>query len=275
MPWVKSILIFVLLTVLTQVGGLIYLVYKPVGGYIRKNQAVRLKSRLLRLGSFLTLYLLATLFLIPPVARHFGRAPLPWKASETTPIAPRNLFYPLANRHYADPALIDLVSDAGRKLQESYPTLQLLYLDAGFPFWDGFRLFPHLSHDDGRKLDLCFLYADERTEELTNRTPALLGYGASEAPREGERDQPAHCAEKGYWQYNLLQRITPVLGAKHLRFDKTANRLLLQLLARHSRTGKIFVEPHLEERLRVTGYRKIRYHGCQAVRHDDHIHIQL
>jgi hypothetical protein len=23
------------------------------------------------------------------------------------------------------------------------------------------------------------------------------------------------------------------------------------------------------------GYDKVRYHGCHAVRHDDHIHIQL
>lgn len=275
MAWIRSILVFALLTVLTQVGGLIYLAYKPVGWYVRKNQPVRWKSRLLRLSSFLTLYLLVTFFLIPPIAGRFGRAPLPWSASETTPIAPRNLFYPLANRHYADPALIDIVKGAGRTLRKSYPELELLYLDAGFPFWDGFRLFPHLSHDDGRKLDLCFIYSDGRSNQPANRTPALLGYGAVEAPRAGEHDQPAQCAGQGYWQYNLLQIITPEFGSENLRFDEAANRQLLQLLARQPRTDKIFIEPHLKQRLRLSNLGKIRYQGCRSVRHDDHIHVQF
>ncbi|NNE79114.1 MAG: hypothetical protein HKN18_02480 [Silicimonas sp.] len=38
--------------------------------------------------------------------------------------------------------------------------------------------------------------------------------------------------------------------------------------------GKIFLEPHLADRLGVAGD-KVRFQGCRAARHDDHIHIQL
>jgi len=38
--------------------------------------------------------------------------------------------------------------------------------------------------------------------------------------------------------------------------------------------GKVFVEPHLKTRMKLVDS-KIRFHGCGAVRHDDHIHIQL
>ena len=38
--------------------------------------------------------------------------------------------------------------------------------------------------------------------------------------------------------------------------------------------GRILIEPHLAERLGVAGG-KVRFQGCRAARHDDHIHIQL
>lgn len=38
---------------------------------------------------------------------------------------------------------------------------------------------------------------------------------------------------------------------------------------------KIFLEPHLKTRLKLSKYSKIRFHGCHSVRHDDHIHLQL
>ena len=38
--------------------------------------------------------------------------------------------------------------------------------------------------------------------------------------------------------------------------------------------GKDFIEPHLAKRLGATTS-KIRFQGCKAARHDDHIHVQL
>ena len=38
--------------------------------------------------------------------------------------------------------------------------------------------------------------------------------------------------------------------------------------------AKVFIEPHLRRRLGVESS-KLRFQGCRAARHDDHIHMQL
>ena len=50
--------------------------------------------------------------------------------------------------------------------------------------------------------------------------------------------------------------------------------LALGLLSRDPRIGKIFLAPHLAAKFGA-GTSKIRFQGCAAARHDDHIHIQL
>jgi murein endopeptidase len=57
-------------------------------------------------------------------------------------------------------------------------------------------------------------------------------------------------------------------------FYPQKTKALVELFANDSRIGKIFIEPHLQLRLHITS-NKIRFHGCRAVRHDDHIHVQL
>jgi hypothetical protein len=37
---------------------------------------------------------------------------------------------------------------------------------------------------------------------------------------------------------------------------------------------RIFIEPHLAQRLGVSSP-LVRFQGCRAARHDDHIHVQL
>jgi len=51
--------------------------------------------------------------------------------------------------------------------------------------------------------------------------------------------------------------------------------MLIATLSKHPDTGKIFIEPHLKSRLGFANDSKVRFHGCAAVRHDDHIHIEL
>jgi hypothetical protein len=38
--------------------------------------------------------------------------------------------------------------------------------------------------------------------------------------------------------------------------------------------ARIFVEPYLAERLGVAGG-KVRFQGCWAARHDDHVHVEI
>jgi len=59
-----------------------------------------------------------------------------------------------------------------------------------------------------------------------------------------------------------------------LKFSEKGTKLLLERIIEFHPIEKIFIEPHLKQRLNLD-HPKIRYHGCGAVRHDDHIHIQV
>jgi hypothetical protein len=78
----------------------------------------------------------------------------------------------------------------------------------------------------------------------------------------------------GYWQYSLLSRFLSQKKSS-LTFDAERTATLVKLLARNKATGKLFIEPHLRIRLGLNAYSKIGIHGCHAVRHDDHLHVQL
>ena len=125
----------------------------------------------------------------------------------------------------------------------------------------------------GRKVDLAFFY--EKGEALTSKAPGFLGYGRCAGPLAGEADQPTACANKGYWQYSILPRLaTPFIGKKYVLAEKPT-RQLVSAFARRKGIGKLFLEPHLKTRWGLSDYGNIRYHGCGAVRHDDHLHVQL
>lgn len=265
-----QILFLGLLTVFTQVGGLIWLLNRA-WWYRRKKTKGRVVYRGLTFG---LLYVFAVLCVIPLLARLNGRIPLPMGASNQKPLAPKTLLTCLANRHYVNANLYQLALKQGQALQKIDPALHLVYLDANFPFGNHFPLFPHRSHNDGKKLDLAFFRYDTRSQKSTTDYPSFLGYGFSEPPLAGELDQPDICRKRGAWQYNLLQewvRSNP----QRYTFDAELNAQLLQKLAEDPLTEKIFIEPHLKGRLGLGRMDNIRFHGCQAVRHDDHIHVQV
>ncbi|MEM9821506.1 MAG: hypothetical protein AAF985_10560 [Bacteroidota bacterium] len=261
------------LTLLTQIGGLLYLCYFfGLRKWLRARYGeLALWKRGLAFGSF---YALVSLLLIPLIASQLGRVPIPLFSSPQQAIQPASILTCLSNRHYVRPQLKQLALEVSREVRKQIPDFRMVYLDANFPFWNGFPLLPHRSHDDGEKLDIAFIYHDS-DGRLTNATPSILGYGICEEPRQGERDQAAICARKGYWQYSLLQQMTFGWWREKYIFDKDKTRILLETLARRKEMGKIFIEPHLVQRLKLQQYPKIRFHGCPAVRHDDHIHFQL
>lgn len=264
---------FVLLTIVTQVGGLIYLLYYPLGQFIRKRYNNKWQQRGLRLAAFSLLMIVSSLVIVPAIASVFGRVPLPLASTEKQALKPGSWFFVLANRHYVKPELKQSLLDAASSLVKDYPGAELVYLDANFPFFTGFPLLPHLSHDDGEKADLAFVYQKTGTKLYQNRTATWLGYGFFEAPPPGVIDMPGQCERKGYWQYSLLGKF----AGKHpdFHFYPPANTCLLKALARDKQVGKIFIEPHLKLKLGLHPVKKVRFHGCQAVRHDDHIHVQL
>jgi murein endopeptidase len=62
---------------------------------------------------------------------------------------------------------------------------------------------------------------------------------------------------------------------KNYIFDAKATKELILAFSKNPNIKKIFIEPHLKQRLGLQKEKKIRFHGCGAVRHDDHIHVQL
>lgn len=266
------LIVFIPLTILTQVGGIIYLASFPLFIMVDKRIGKKVAGLFVKGIIFLSIYSLATFYIVPLIARPFGRVPLPVITNGN--LQPLNFITCLFNRHYVKPELKQIAVTAAGDMHKRYPGTVVNYLDAGFPFFNRFPLIPHLSHNDGKKLDIAFCYIDKRTGEMCNRTPSPIGYGVSEEPRPGEINMAERCAGEGYWQYSFMRKFIPQYNKTSFVFDSVRTKALVQILAASPGIGKIFIEPHLKQRMGLV-YDKIRFHGCHAVRHDDHIHIQL
>lgn len=202
------------------------------------------------------------------MANQFGRTPLP--ANKHGVLAPHTYLTVLSNRHYVTPALKSELEDIANQYAKLNPSLKTIYLDANFPFIDGFPLLPHLSHNDGKKVDLSFIYS--KNGKLTNDKPSNSGYGYYEYSKSTS-NQTRTCLDQGYWQYDFPKFLT--LGSsKQFMFEADKTKELLEIILKRNKTQKVFIEPHLKKRMQIS-HNKLRFHGCQSVRHDDHIHLQI
>lgn len=269
---IPKIILFIFLTILTQIGGLVYILSIWTHEFTDKRASNKFLKTTYRLASFLVLYLFMTFLIVPVIAKPLGRVPLP--LTETNHLQPLNILTCLLNRHYVKPELKETTFEVAKQMNDKFPGTTLNYLDANFPFIDKFPLLPHLSHNDGKKLDLSFCYLDAKTNERTNNSPSFIGYGISEDPLPNEKNTTDFCIKNGYWQYDFLTKLMPQGNKKNFIFDSDRSNALVKLFTMQSSIGKIFIEPHLKTRLNLLS-EKIRFHGCRAVRHDDHIHVQL
>lgn len=261
-----------LLTLITQVGGILLLLSILLFPLINKITYQKTLKVFYKTALFICIYALATFYIIPFIAIKTGRTALP--ITETNHLKPLTFLTILLNRNYVKPELLKAVTTIALELNKKHPNSIVNYLDAGFPFMDGFPLLPHLSHNDGKKLDLAFCYKSAKTSQSSNDCPSFIGYGICEEPLVHEKNTAYFCANKGYWQYSFLKKIIPQGNKEYFQFDAIRTKTLVALCVQNKSIAKIFIEPHLQNRLTLISP-KIRFHGCQAVRHDDHIHIQL
>lgn len=192
----------------------------------------------------------------------FGREPLP--CVESNGLQMQSKFFCVLNRHYVVPELKEVLVDLSAKVRSEYPETTTLVLDANFPFLTGFPLLPHLSHNDGRKVDLAFYYRDSEGY-LPKVTRSWVGYFAFES---GKTDCPNNFLTLR-WDLDWLQQLWP-----NYQLEPERTKAALRLLISDDRVGKILIEPHLKLALGVQSS-KVRFQGCRAARHDDHIHLQL
>jgi len=163
------------------------------------------------------------------------------------------------------------LNEIAKSINAKNPILKISYLDANFPFIDGFPLLPHISHSDGRKIDLSFYYT--KGDKIGNLKPSNLGYGKFVEPLKSEINQTEICKSRGYWHYDYAKYLT--LGSRDdLKFDLVSTKHLVREIVTRNKTDKLLIEPHIRKRLKLNND-KIRFHGCHAVRHDDHIHYQI
>ncbi len=258
---VGNLLMTVILTVLTQTGGIIYLLTWWLGGIFNL-------SFLRRYFLFIALYTVAYVMLIPFLAHLGGRVPLPRNGA----LRPANLLTCLMNRHYVREDLSVLLVNVAGEFEREYGG-SIHYLDACFPFYDGFPLFPHLSHSDGRKVDLAFSYNKENSGEITDKLPSWMGYGVYDHALEEEVNYAKLCTQQGFWHYDLLRGL--VYQRRGYVVDGNRTAWIITQIIKRTHQVKIFLEPHLKKRWGLVGIDQVRFHGCNAVRHDDHIHVQI
>jgi hypothetical protein len=168
------------------------------------------------------------------------------------------------NRRFVSPELAQVLADHAASMEAAFSGTKTRVLDASFPFVNGFPLLPHLSHDDGRKADLAYYYADDGTY-LPGDARSPIGYFAFE---QGPTDCPPRWLTLR-WDFDWLQGLWPTY-----QLERDRMRAALSHLSEDSRVGRIFIEPHLKASLGIASD-KIGFQGCRAARHDDHIHIQL
>ena len=186
---VLHLTLIVLLTLLTQLGGIAWL----IALLFRRRFAV-----------FMVTYIclsVATLFVAPLT----GRVPLPCLSDNAMTV--RSPVYCAMNRQYVTTEMREVLQGFAGKMQERHPDTQTLILDANFPFITGFPLLPHLSHDDGRKVDLAFYYQRDGSY-ARGKTRSPIGYFAFE---NGLTDCPDnHLTLR--WDLDWLQPFWPDLS---------------------------------------------------------------
>jgi hypothetical protein len=271
--------LFVLLTALSQVGGLILLLWWLLYQFFKK----RFKNAWVRggvnVGGFAVFYLFCMFIIVPPLARIQDRVPLPM--SKSGALVPVSYWTAIFGRNYImskGRAKLETIAEAFIK---KHPELKVKYMDCnypfnfigsdatheeiGFPILEG--LFPHITHD-GTKADIALVYNDKNGQS-SNLTPTAFGYGSSVDPLPTETCTPCACENSGYWQYSFMYRNLPRTEYP-LNIKVSAD--LIRIFDRHL-TDKIFLEKHLQQRFNLHG--NYAQAGCHSVRHDDHFHVTL
>ena len=179
----------------------------------------------------------------------------------------------LLNRNYVKPELNDLLIRTAEELASINEDVKISYLGANFPFIDGFPLLPHLSHNDGKKIDISLIYETDGGD-ISQLQKSRIGYGLFVEPTPTEFNQNVVCKKAGYFQYDFPKYLTLGSINSEIKFSNKGTKSLMLKILQQANLGKVFIESHLKIRMKLVDS-KIRFHGCGAVRHDDQIHIQL
>lgn len=157
------------------------------------------------------------------------------------------------------------MGQVAERVASAFPGTWITFMDASWP--SGMRpMPPHLSHGDGRQVDVALFYVDRNGQPLPV-PPMRHGYGAFEPPEAGEARPCANVHRPGPNDDPPPDRAW--------RLDAARTAFLIRTLVDDPRVARILVEPHLEARLGFAGHPKLRFPGCHAMRHDGHVHVEF
>jgi hypothetical protein len=266
--------VFILLTFFTQIGGVIWLFCRPISIFIRKKTANFPQFRKLDWLIFPFIYLISTWTIVPFLAeKTSGRVSMPM--FENAHLKPQSWLFCLLNRHYVQPELKQTIERVAESFAQKNPENVVVFLDANFPFFDGFPLFGHFSHKDGKKIDLAFCWKNKQNTRIFGN-PSPIGYGARVEPNDAETSNLEACGMQMDWYKRLPERIAaPFWSPEKCIFDEEKTRELGEILVAEPRLKKILLEPFLSKRWGFDRAEKVRFQGCKAAPHDDHFHVQL
>lgn len=261
--------LIVALTLLTEVGGLVLWLAYGIGETLHHRH-----RKIITSVAFITLYSIATLAILPAVAPLFGRVALNCFADGEHAYAANSPLYCVLNRHYVTPKVKRVLEDLSVRMAQKHPGSVVSYLDAGFPLGIGIPLLPHLSHNDGRKLDLAFFYKNKNTGSPIPKGGAwFIGYWAFAPAWALQNTNPASPKDGVLrWRLNWLQ-----WAFIDHELDKTRTTDLVRFLTQGPGTRQVqrlFLEPNLKHHLGLKSA-KIGFAGWNAARHDDHLHFQV
>jgi hypothetical protein len=274
LKWLLGIIVFVVLTALTQIGGIVFVVSVLLVSWLLGSRDWNLLFRwIAHLLGFAMIYTAVTVAAVPPLAREFGRHPLPCLPSAKRSYGALHPAYCLLNRHYVSARAHRMLSALAKAMNRVSPGTTVAYLDAGFPFLDGFPMFPHVLHDDGRSVDLAFFYTNSRGVYRRGLARSAIGYWAFEQPRHGETRSCRQDIGFGLRRnLGFLQRYW-----RPLRLDRARTKAMTEWLVREGPkygVERVYLEPHLVNRFAIASP-LLKFQGCHAERHDDHIQVRF
>ena len=274
------VLIFILLTILSQVGGIILLLWILIFRYFKTKLTKPWARRTINAFGFMVFYMIFNLLIIPFLAGLGGKARLPMSKSGN--LVPVTYWTAIFMRNYIKESGKEKLLKIADEFAQKHPGLKVKYMDCNYPFYictptipKGYiskkplvtfplteGLIPHITHM-GDKADIALVYNDENGEP-SNLTPTAIGYGSSVDPFPNET--PIAC---NTWKYSLMYRTLP---NSNNGLSKDLSRELILTFRKYLST-KIFFEKHLVERFNLKG--NFSNAGCNSARHDDHFHVQF